>query len=99
MDRDEIITRLREHKEDLQSLGVISLALFGSTARGQKIHNSDIDLAAIYDEHVVRDLIDMGGVAAAIEGLLGTDNFDLANEAKLRSHVRSGFQRDHVRIF
>lgn len=99
MDQKVIISALRAHQEELRSLGVKSLALFGSVARGQARADSDIDIAAVYDDRVVRDLMDMGGVAAAIESYLGTDNFDLANEAKLSPHVRGQFTREHVRIF
>lgn len=99
MDKNLVISALRSHQEDLRSLGVKSLALFGSIARGQARPDSDIDIAATYDDAVVRDLMDMGGVAAAIESYLGTDNFDLANEANLSPHVRGQFTREHVRIF
>ena len=99
MERNAIISALRAHQEELRSLGVKSLALFGSVARGQARPGSDIDIAAVYDDSVVRDLMDMGGVAAAIESYLGTDNFDLANEANLSLHVRGQFLREHVRIF
>ena len=99
MDKQAIIEALAQHREELSALGVKSLALFGSVARGQAGPDSDIDLAAVYDERVVRDLMDMGGVAAAIEDYLGTDRFDLANEQNLSPHVRGEFYREHVRIF
>lgn len=99
MDKNEIIARLQAHRDELRSLGVKSLALFGSVAAGRADARSDIDLAATYDDTVVRDLMDMGGVAAAIESYLGTDHFDLANEQNLSPHVRGQFSREHVRIF
>ena len=99
MDKSAIISALRANKEQLSALGVKSMALFGSIVREQTHSGSDIDLAAIYDENIVRDLLDMGGVAAAIEEVLGTDNFDLANEKNLNPHVRGNFSREHVRIF
>lgn len=99
MDRTTIIATLNRHRKELRALGVESLALFGSVARDQAGAESDIDLAAVYDERVVRDLMDMGGVAAAIEDYLGTDRFDLADEQNLSPHVRGEFSREHVRIF
>ena len=99
MDKHAIIETLTQHREELSALGVKSLALFGSVARDQAGPDSDIDLAAVYDERVVRDLMDMGGVAAAIEDYLGTSRFDLANEHTLSPHVRGEFSREHVRIF
>lgn len=99
MRREQVIDDLRRHRADLEELGVESLALFGSVARGEETLNSDIDLAAVYDDAVIRNLLDLGGVAAAIEQCLGTDRFDLADERRLHPHVRSTFQQEHVRIF
>ncbi len=44
MDRDEAISRLKEHEAELKALGVKHLYLFGSTARGEAKKSSDIDL-------------------------------------------------------
>ena len=99
MNQHTIVSTLRAHQEDLRCLGVKSLALFGSVARGHARADSDIDIAAVYDDALVHDLMDMGRVAAAIESYLGTDNFDLANEANLSPHIRAQFIREHVRIF
>lgn len=99
MNKETIIDALRAHRAELQALGVESLALFGSVARNQERADSDIDLAAIYNESMIRDLLDMGGIAAVIESYLGTNNFDLADERNLSPHVRGQFAREHVRIF
>jgi uncharacterized protein len=44
MIRDEVISRLQQHKADLKRLGVEHLYLFGSTARGEAREDSDVDL-------------------------------------------------------
>jgi len=44
MKSDEIITRLRAHERELRAAGVTSLALFGSAARGEERHDSDVDI-------------------------------------------------------
>ena len=49
MDRDAIIASLRQHEAELRRLGVESLSLFGSTARGENTAQSDIDLAVKLD--------------------------------------------------
>jgi uncharacterized protein len=99
MTRDRIISALRLNQDHLRALGVEGLALFGSVARGDDTPQSDIDLAVIYNETKVLDLFDMGGIAATIEALIGTDNFDLAEEKRLMPHVRERFGLEHVRIF
>ena len=45
MDRDAIIRRLSQHEAEFRELGIESLSLFGSAARGESSENSDIDLA------------------------------------------------------
>jgi uncharacterized protein len=44
MKSDEIISRLRQHEEELRAAGVTGLALFGSAARGEQGDDSDIDV-------------------------------------------------------
>jgi uncharacterized protein len=44
MRRSPAIARLKRHKAELKQLGVEHLYLFGSTARGEARHDSDVDL-------------------------------------------------------
>jgi predicted nucleotidyltransferase len=44
MDHIQIINLLRSHREELEHLGVTSLALFGSAVRDELRQDSDIDL-------------------------------------------------------
>ena len=46
---DEIRQTLQEHRTALQAEGVRSLAVFGSTVRGEDGADSDIDLLAEFD--------------------------------------------------
>ncbi|MBV6396690.1 MAG: hypothetical protein HFACDABA_02290 [Anaerolineales bacterium] len=39
-----VITRIRKHRAQLEKLGVKSLSLFGSVARGEATKNSDVDI-------------------------------------------------------
>ena len=42
--RDDVLTVLQAHREELRHFGVVSLILFGSVARDQAGPQSDIDL-------------------------------------------------------
>jgi len=44
MDRDFVLQLLRSHISDLHRLGIRSIALFGSMARGEARQESDVDL-------------------------------------------------------
>jgi predicted nucleotidyltransferase len=45
MKRDAAIAILKQHAPELRELGVVSLSLFGSTARNEATDQSDIDVA------------------------------------------------------
>ncbi|MDX2149611.1 MAG: nucleotidyltransferase domain-containing protein [Bryobacteraceae bacterium] len=45
MDRDHAIAVLREHEPDLRAIGVLSVSVFGSTARGDTGPETDVDVA------------------------------------------------------
>jgi len=45
MDRDHVMAALRAHEPEFRSVGVLSMSLFGSVARGEAMADSDIDLA------------------------------------------------------
>ena len=97
--REAIVTALRAHRAALVADGCLHLALFGSVARGDDRPDSDLDFAAVYDYGKVRSLMDMGGIAARIIDIVGTDNVDLADETRLVPPVRKTFDQSHVRIF
>lgn len=50
MKREELIALLSTHREVLRSLGVRSLALFGSVARDEADPQSDVDLLVEFQE-------------------------------------------------
>lgn len=44
MTRRAVISRIRRHRTQLEKLGVKSLSIFGSVARGEERPDSDIDI-------------------------------------------------------
>jgi len=44
MTRRTVITRIRKHRAKLNELGVKSLSIFGSVARGEERPDSDVDV-------------------------------------------------------
>jgi len=45
MDRERVISALRTAELELKAVGVLSMSVFGSTARGEAGPDSDIDVA------------------------------------------------------
>ena len=52
MTRDQVLRRLSDAHPEIVSLGVRSLELFGSVARGEAGPNSDVDLLVEFDRPV-----------------------------------------------
>ena len=52
MTRDEVLYRLSDMRAELASLGVRSLDLFGSVARGEARSDSDVDLLVEFDRPI-----------------------------------------------
>src|SRR5205814_9065119 len=69
MTRDEVLRRLAEGRAELAQLGVRSLDLFGSVARGEAGPQSDVDLLVDFDEAV--GLFHFFRVQRRLEEMLG----------------------------
>lgn len=55
MQREDILTRLRQHRTEIQGFGVKSLAIFGSVARDEATSESDVDLLVEFEGKVTFD--------------------------------------------
>jgi predicted nucleotidyltransferase len=98
MTRDQVIATLREHEAELRAAGVVRLSLFGSTARGDRRPDSDIDLLAAFDESRRISLLDVAGIELQLAGLLG-EAVDLVEEGTLKPRVQRSVQSEAVRAF
>lgn len=71
MDKDYVITKLREHAPELKAAGIVHLRLHGSLARGTAKATSDVDLIAEFDRTKHLSLLDMVGLENRLSDLLG----------------------------
>ena len=81
----EVFTILRIHRAELDSLGVRSLALFGSVARGEAGPDSDVDL--LVDFHRPVGLFELIEVQEKLEGWLGR-SVDLVPRDSIKRQLR-----------
>ncbi len=69
--------------------------VFGSVARGDAQPSSDVDLLVSFEAG--RSLLDLGGLIADLEGLLGC-RVDVVTAEELRPHVRDRVLADAVAL-
>ena len=98
MDRDQVVATLRQHERELKAAGVVRLSVFGSTARGDRRPDSDIDLLAAFDDSMRISLLDMAGVEIQLSEMLG-HQVDLVEEGTLKPRVQQSIQTEAVRAF
>ena len=96
MTRDDVLTTLREHKQELRErFGVTELALFGSFARNQATEKSDIDVLVTFDEPP--NFKRYFGAIVYLEDLFGR-HVDMATENEIRSEIRPYVQREVIHV-
>jgi hypothetical protein len=91
----KILELLHKHRAELQSFHVVSLAIFGSVARGEERPDSDIDILVQFDGPTKFDwYMDL---KEFLENLFGR-KIDLVTEAGLKPIARSSIQKDLIRV-
>jgi predicted nucleotidyltransferase len=82
-----LVARLRAHAHELREQGVVSLVIFGSRARGDARHDSDLDVLITYDPARPFTLYDLVRVERLLERI-----------TRLGAHVstRDGFPPGHL---
>ena len=98
MNREQVIATLRAHEPELKAAGVVRLSLFGSTARGDRRPDSDIDLLAAFDETRRISLLDVAGIEIQLSELLGR-TVDLVEEGTLKPRVRKRVEAEVLCAF
>ena len=77
MKKEDVASRLSEHRDRLMAMGVESLALFGSTARDVASESSDIDLLVSFNRPMT--LFDYADIEQYISQMMGNAKIDLVN--------------------
>jgi uncharacterized protein len=96
--RDEALQKLKEAEADLRAQGVAHAALFGSVARGENRHDSDVDIMVEIAPEIRMGLFQYVGIVQYIEGLFPVP-VDVANREGLKPLVRPSAERDAIYAF
>ncbi len=89
----EVLTRIKP--ELVQRFGVIRLALFGSTVRGEARPDSDVDIVVAFDGPATAQRY--FGVQFTLEDALGC-SVDLVTEKALRPELRPFIDEEAVNV-
>jgi len=98
MDRQDIITRLKENEAALRARGVAHAALFGSRARGDERPDSDTDIMIEIDRDAGVTLFDYVGLKEFIASLFDGP-VDVVNREGLKPYVRPAATTDAIYAF
>lgn len=96
MNRHEVKSRLAAHSAELQRMGVIFLALFGSAGRNESSTASDIDLLVEFDRPV--SLFHFFSVQHRLEEILGVQHVDLIQRGSVHPALRERILTEAVRV-
>lgn len=86
MRREKVLRQLLEHRAELEGLGVRSLDLFGSLARGDSGPDSDVDLLVEFNKPV--GLFQFFRVQRRLETILGS-RVDLVMKDAIKRQLRT----------
>lgn len=98
MNRDDVVSRLRQNQPRLRELGLEQVSLFGSTARGMAGVDSDVDLAVTVDCNAGLDIFRFAAIREHLRRMLGSP-VDLVVEPARNARVQAAIDRDRVRVF
>lgn len=102
MDKDLVIARLREHRDELVAGGVLSLSLFGSVARGEATDESDVDVVVKLDADIVGRGLDYFSSLALLkeklEAIVGKP-VDIVSEPIQKPRLAKEIDRDREFAF
>ena len=101
MSREQVLKTLREHEQELKAAGVISLSVFGSTARGEA-NPADVDIAVRLAANFSKGGFDyfhqLEQLERRLSRLLGCD-VDVVSEPVRKEAFQHEIDRDRALAF
>jgi len=96
MTKRELEKKLAAHSEELQQMGVVSLALFGSAARDEATTGSDIDLLVEFNRAI--GVFHFFSVQHRLEEILGVPRVDLVERGAVHPALRERILGEAVNV-
>lgn len=96
--RETVLERLRAIESELRQQGVASLALFGSTARGEGGPDSDIDILIDIAPGYPFSLVDLAALKNSLSDLLGHE-VDIVTREGIEPAIRDRVLHEAEHVF
>ena len=96
MTKQELKKILAANRSELQKLGVVSLAVFGSVAREESTQQSDIDLLVDFDRDV--GLFHLFELQHRLEEIIGVPKIDLIQKGAIHPALRQKILSEAVNV-
>jgi predicted nucleotidyltransferase len=97
MDRRRVAAVIARHADDIKSMGVRRLYLFGSTARGEAGRRSDVDIFIDVKPGARFSLFDLMELRDRLSKLLGA-KVDVFSRDGLHRIIRRTVEREAIRV-
>jgi predicted nucleotidyltransferase len=101
MERDQVLAALKAHEQELRTVGVLSVSLFGSVARGQNSAH-DIDVAVRLGKNFsapgLQFLSRLSELEGRLSGILGC-KVDVIEEPVRKKRFQTEIDRDRALAF
>lgn len=102
MNRDDVIAALRAHETELRLIGVASLSLIGSMARGDDSEKSDVDVVVSVSDQIKRRGFAYFGhldkLSQQLESILGR-TVDIIVEPVQSDRLRRQIEKERIVAF
>jgi predicted nucleotidyltransferase len=103
MDKDMVITKLREHEDELRAAGAEHLSVFGSVARGEATPESDLDILVKLSDPIMKSGLDYFSAIANLEDriteITGFHKVDVIAEPLQKERFRLNVEQDRAVAF
>ena len=102
MNRERVLAALQAHASALKAIGILSMSLFGSTARGEAGRDSDVDIAVRLGDNFSTGGFDYFGRLEALEQRLSRIvgcRVDVVEEPSRKRRFQERIDRDRALVF
>ncbi|NML74552.1 hypothetical protein HHL25_10500 [Rhizobium sp. S-51] len=103
MDKNAVIAKLREHRDELSAVGVEHISIFGSVARGDNTPDSDLDVLVTFSNPVLNSgfgyFSAIEDVRERVKAITGLSAVDVLPEPVQRETTRRNIERDRAVAF